>query len=317
MLRACYTATIRPYRDSDREVTIRWYFVPDDRPLVGRTRFGSGNYTNAEDEWPGPGEVKGRPRPFSPGGEPFTLAHHEPEGPRDWWVNGCPVEAAHSLARSPAGAPEHCIGGVPGLLLGGVGRFAAANLGGLMLGSVRGPVRPADWTSSGGLEFGGSAEVTVRHRLTSDGGLSWNGSSPFIVADPGGLSFNGESEWTVTGGDPGTFTCGDYEGIPASLSIDVRDAATDISRGIIVVNRVGSVWEGSGTLDQCMGTVTLRIVCDGGILKLGDNCSGGEWTDPSGWSLFSVDSESPPAWHIFDYGVQDCACLAFTNIFVE
>lgn len=73
VLRACYRTRMRFFRDSDLEIPVTWYWCEEGAlPFPGHTVFGSGNWATSRDDWVGPGEVGGAPRPFYDGHEPLN-----------------------------------------------------------------------------------------------------------------------------------------------------------------------------------------------------------------------------------------------------
>jgi hypothetical protein len=68
LLRSCYSTKMRFFLDSDVEVPVRWFFCDDKAKIFpAHHLFGSGNWAKEKTGWPGPGEVEGEPRPWSPG----------------------------------------------------------------------------------------------------------------------------------------------------------------------------------------------------------------------------------------------------------
>lgn len=76
-MRSCYRTVMRPFVDSDVEVTIRWYFcAPDAQPFPYRHLFSSLIWSPDYDEGTepvDPGEVRGAPRTWCNGSPPFPL----------------------------------------------------------------------------------------------------------------------------------------------------------------------------------------------------------------------------------------------------
>lgn len=74
MLRSCYSTMVKFFVDSDLEIPVQWYFCDEHAlPYPGHTLFGSGNWASSRDDWPGPGEVLGAPRPWNNGLMPRNL----------------------------------------------------------------------------------------------------------------------------------------------------------------------------------------------------------------------------------------------------
>lgn len=67
-LSRCYRATVRPFRDSDRTVTVRWFFcAPGAKIFPGEHLFGSQVWRPDIGVAPdGPGELFGH-KPYDPG----------------------------------------------------------------------------------------------------------------------------------------------------------------------------------------------------------------------------------------------------------
>lgn len=75
--------------------TIVWYFTePGATPLPYYTVFGSGNWSNARDEWDGPGEVLGSRRAWRDGSPPVNLAGANIVGSPDDFQNGVSIDDA-------------------------------------------------------------------------------------------------------------------------------------------------------------------------------------------------------------------------------
>lgn len=110
MVRSCYTATIRPFNDSEITCKIRWYFVEKGTPFIpGGTLFASGNWATEKTGWTGPGEVSGAPRPWNNGAPPSPRALGNPAGPLEYFHLGAPVSAIGSLGYNECGVPLPCV----------------------------------------------------------------------------------------------------------------------------------------------------------------------------------------------------------------
>jgi hypothetical protein len=182
-----YTTRIRPFVDSDYEEEIRWYFVDEPPPgtvwIDGGTRFGSGEYHNADHPWPGPGEVQGAPRPFTPDVRPYRPLVPGIAGPLRYFQEGAPWSARGTLPRADSGMPLQCAAGMFGFLVGGFGLFIS-NIAGFLVGG-RGhfdPPGPPPVVGDGGVELDGSSPWSTNAIDVGDGGVELDGSSPFIIA---------------------------------------------------------------------------------------------------------------------------------------
>lgn len=89
-LSRCYYAKMRPFFDSDDEVTVRWYFAPTGAKVYpGTHRFGSQVWREVADDPPdGPGELFGE-KPYSSGYNPGYVGQCA-QGPAEWYMNGLP-----------------------------------------------------------------------------------------------------------------------------------------------------------------------------------------------------------------------------------
>lgn len=87
MVRSCYSADIRFYKDSDITNRVTWFFIPKGMPLLGKyTHFASGNWASERADWNGPGEVIG-PRPWADGSMPLDeLLTGVPKGTDEQWA---------------------------------------------------------------------------------------------------------------------------------------------------------------------------------------------------------------------------------------
>lgn len=98
-IRSCYRTKIRPFKDSDIEVTIRWYFAdPDAKRFPGWHLFSSLNWEG--EQLPGatpvnPGEVPGAARPWCDGSKPFPIGFDGQDfcGPIEYFREGQPLAA--------------------------------------------------------------------------------------------------------------------------------------------------------------------------------------------------------------------------------
>lgn len=121
LLRSCYSTQMSFYVDDPVPTPVTWRFcAPGTKFLPFPTRFASGNWSNDRENWPGPGEILGAPRPWFNGGNPLGL----PDGPlpcgtADQFLNGVYIGNALTVPFSPGASPcvKRCvIGGAPGEL---------------------------------------------------------------------------------------------------------------------------------------------------------------------------------------------------------
>lgn len=89
----CYKTKARLYRDSNREVTLKWFVVPDGTPFLPVPSLWGGRPWRYFQEGPtqGPGELIETPLRWSNGVAPDEPASWN--GPDDWWANGAPIAA--------------------------------------------------------------------------------------------------------------------------------------------------------------------------------------------------------------------------------
>lgn len=88
IMRSCYTAQMRFYRDSDDEIPVDWYFVPDDREYIRiEHSFMSRLYERTEEKVPPLGE-RYKPVPWRGGTVPHIVGTSGFCGSKDQWQNG-------------------------------------------------------------------------------------------------------------------------------------------------------------------------------------------------------------------------------------
>lgn len=169
-LSRCYRARVRPYRDSDAEVIVRWYYCKPGAKIFPLTHlFGSQVWRENPDVQPdGPGERFG-PKPFDPGYNPGYVGQCH-VGPDDWFTSGVPVGA---VTGAPPVLPACCF------VLGYDQLGAAGGWTGFSL--TRPPPR---WGSGGG--WAGAVQFTSPTRWGGVGG--WTGSRSAYTGDKGGWS---------------------------------------------------------------------------------------------------------------------------------
>jgi hypothetical protein len=194
-LRSCYEVEIKPFLDSNRRVTIRWYFTDEDAADFSfPTAFRSLNWG---DRGPGVGEVIGAPRVYRDG---FNFTFYSGQGHicglLDWFENGAPVD-------TPIPNKLLCCGGfgeggwkirgaaalLHSLILPGEGGFTLTGEAALTTGY--------SFTGSGGTGTDGEGTFAVGFVLSTEGGWRATGDSTLTVGE--GLSFVGQGGWRATG----------------------------------------------------------------------------------------------------------------------
>jgi hypothetical protein len=74
-LRSCYSTAVKPFRDSDDQYTIQWYFVDEGTPpLPFGSAFTSNVWMDTPETDQSIGEVAGAPRVWADGSPPFPVA---------------------------------------------------------------------------------------------------------------------------------------------------------------------------------------------------------------------------------------------------
>lgn len=129
-VRSCYSTRVRFFRDSDLEVTVRWYFCKPGAAIFPHyTLFGSGNWASDKFNWLGPGEVEETPRPWNNGATPAWADGQRFCGRPDQYADGLLLSDGKRVGYRFDGAPCCCVGLVcPNMLGSGgsVGGGAAA-----------------------------------------------------------------------------------------------------------------------------------------------------------------------------------------------
>lgn len=207
--RVTFTRPFRFFRDSDTEVTVKWYRAAPDAKVLPHASIYSLDLFREDNYQQRPvGEViADKPVWIDPRDRPpNALGQHLCDTPLDWWTQGQPVQPGREpLARDGWGIPLCCtgfiLGGPGGLLLDGTGSVAShvPSDGGLSLDGAGGLVAVA--SSVGGLSLDGSGDAVAV--AFSDGGLSLDGSGDASPVGGGTLlyadgTFTGETTaWTV------------------------------------------------------------------------------------------------------------------------
>lgn len=214
----CYRQRVRFFRDDPREITIRWFIVPDGTPSLPYPHLWGGvpwRYDRTPDT-DGPGELTQYHQEWDPGrvpANPMPLI-----GKVDWWANGIPIDEIDDVPDiQPGLCPRISASGDGGLNLGGTVATIRVPIGGLRLSGYK-PVfllpsggllvgRPNDLIVSGpgGLLTAGSSRIIIRakgglllagHGLkvyTTDDGLEYSGASPVVIDSTGGLQYANHS----------------------------------------------------------------------------------------------------------------------------
>lgn len=126
MVRRPYRTKVRPFRDSEDELDLHWYPVPEGTPTLPYPSLIS-SLDWSPDPWEveGVGEVYGEPRKFDGWGRLFLSPPGGIHGTRqDFEEGGLKDSSAPPLARNPDGLPVECAGADDGMLMGGTSRIA-------------------------------------------------------------------------------------------------------------------------------------------------------------------------------------------------
>jgi hypothetical protein len=98
-LRSCYSTKCKFFRDSDRENTIQWYFVPEDTAdLPFGTSFTPNVWLDVPEGDQDIGEVPGAPRVWVDGTPPFPVAGTAPCGSEEDFRIGAEIQRIGSAA---------------------------------------------------------------------------------------------------------------------------------------------------------------------------------------------------------------------------
>lgn len=91
--KGCYKTKARIFRDDPREVTIRWFIVPDGTPFLPVPHLWGGRPWRYDRTPPtiGPGELLQSPLVWDEGLPPAQPSDWI--GADDWWANGIPIAA--------------------------------------------------------------------------------------------------------------------------------------------------------------------------------------------------------------------------------
>lgn len=192
VIRNAYTTQIRPYRDSDEEVTIRWYFTDDDRPLMPfPTAFGRSEWRRNEAD-PGIGEVLQAPT-WNRGDDLLRLPGTTFCGTREQWNFGALSSDPLPTIDPASGLPTCC----------GQQRRALAECS-----TGRAITTEAQQPSGNGVVCGccdDSLPTTLKLTLFDAGnGGCWDGREYLIVRNQGPVPFT----WGVI----------DFAGIPGCVT---------------------------------------------------------------------------------------------------
>lgn len=100
---------MRFFKDSDIEVSVRWFFCDPTAKLLGTySRFSSGNWASQKDSWPGPGEVLGATREWSDGETPQWAQGQRHCGTDLQWAEGPSFDPTYNAMIGPDGQPACC-----------------------------------------------------------------------------------------------------------------------------------------------------------------------------------------------------------------
>jgi hypothetical protein len=215
MLRAGYTTEIRPFRDSDVTVKIKWFRANVGAPtLPFASSIVSLNWNPFPETKTGPGEVYNVPRPFYHGRPVEGIPAGHVCGPPDWFRRGAPFDPSRPPTQyGPDGIATCCRPLLGGVLLGGTAPAPVAD-GGLLLGGSAPHYNPvigsggavgggiassgAGVEGSGGAVGGGTAEVEYTPPSTPPGPNCAGATTPaFGAANAYNLGFAQVAWWRV------------------------------------------------------------------------------------------------------------------------
>lgn len=110
-LRSCYSTTIRPYKDSNLEVPIEWYFTDPHAPFLPFAHaFVSRNWEDVKDWVLDIGETPAANRPWKNGKTP-SWVHNDFFGDRDTWFNGMALADRAGVPLNADGSDPRCAAG--------------------------------------------------------------------------------------------------------------------------------------------------------------------------------------------------------------
>lgn len=168
VIRTPYRRKARIFKDSDKEVTLSWYFAPQGAKFFPFPHlWGSADWLDKEDEWPRLGEVKDPPRRWAKGGSTLPYLGQCFCGDPEWYRTGVP----YSPAPTPPPMPE-CCSQLPQIGAGMGGGSAVVTSGRNL--------------KIGGGSGGGSADVRFG-RVTGGAGGGSGAGAALVVAGRGGM----------------------------------------------------------------------------------------------------------------------------------
>ncbi len=191
-VRTPYRRKCRLFRDSDIEVTLRWYPAPPGAKLFpGYHLFASGDWSPKDVAWEGPGEVRTDGRHWQPAGKPTDYQGCCFAGKLEWFQNG------PSLSDFDPNAvlPDCCKKArqLPGIGFGaGYKTLPIQGTAGVRWGSLPFVKQPPVKVKGSGLAFGPAARVSTRF------GIAW-GSRVIFPPPPhrAGLAFGSRGIFCV------------------------------------------------------------------------------------------------------------------------
>ena len=214
LLRSCYSTDMAFYSgDLTQTCKVHWYFVEEGTPFLDFYHtFGSGNWADQTQDWPGVGEVLGAARPWRDGSTVGDAPGLVECGTLDQWQNGQPEPPATPVPVDQFGTPICCGQTFTGF--GTAGTFKGASAEPFVIQTITTACTPAPlpvsmvarFSASGGCECLDGVEVPVAWDPTFS---HWGGSFTACSAPESNVNFACDGETFVCA--MGTETLGGCE----------------------------------------------------------------------------------------------------------
>ena len=196
MARRTYRTFARLFKDSDLQIPIRWYRVPPEWGTLGvPSPINSLDWNAVPWTKTGVGEVYGAPRTFVYGGPPAGGPFAHRCGTDEEFREGQAFDPfGRRTVYAANGLPVCCQPDAPIVIDGGIEIGGSADItvippspvtGGIEIGGSADVVVIQPEGVSGGIEIGGSADVVVEQPTAADGGIEIGGSADVVVIQPG------------------------------------------------------------------------------------------------------------------------------------
>lgn len=125
MLRSCYRARVRFFRDDEAERDVFWYFVADDRKLIPYASMFMSRIYERDDFMEPPIGERYDPVPWYGGSPPCPEPTQGLCGTREQWGDGCSIDDHIPEAWPGTSVPKCCpkplVGSCGGIGIGGIG----------------------------------------------------------------------------------------------------------------------------------------------------------------------------------------------------